>query len=294
MFMELHKHFSSSHGTISFLSLNFSYFFFYFLLLLSSSIFSLGHVNGYMFIYGGCSQDRYPPDSPFEVHLNSLLSSIVSSSSQFSYNAFAIGNSSTPDSNAAYGLYQCRGDLKLHDCTTCVQNAVGQINLVCPNSFAAGLQLDGCYVRYENIDFLGKPDTAILYKKCSRSTSDDVEFYKRRDDVLAELQAATSFRVASLGMVEGFAQCLGDLSPSDCSSCLSEAVSKLKNTCGSASAVDIYLGQCYARYWASGYYNSSDSSSEDNVGRTVAIIVGVLAGVAVIIVLLSFLRKALG
>ncbi|RZC73361.1 hypothetical protein C5167_048836 [Papaver somniferum] len=38
----------------------------------------------------------------------------------------------------------------------------------------------------------------------------------------------------------------------------------------------------------------ADSSSEDNVGRTVAIIVGVLAGVAVIIVLLSFLRKALG
>ncbi|XP_026454790.1 cysteine-rich repeat secretory protein 15-like isoform X2 [Papaver somniferum] len=292
MFMELHNHFSSSLGTISLFSLNLSSIFFYFLL--SSSVFSLGHINGYMFIYGGCSQDRYPPDSPFEVHLNSLLSSIVSSSSQFSYNAFAIGNSSTPDSDAAYGLYQCRGDLKLHDCTACVQNAVGQINLVCPNSFAAGLQLDGCYVRYENIDFLGKPDTAILYKKCSRSTSDDVEFYKRRDDVLAELQAATSFRVASLGMVEGFAQCLGDLSPSDCSSCLSEAVSKLKNTCGSASAVDIYLGQCYARYWASGYYNSSDSSSEDNVGRTVAIIVGVLAGVAVIIVLLSFLRKALG
>jgi hypothetical protein len=37
-----------------------------------------------------------------------------------------------------------------------------------------------------------------------------------------------------------------------------------------------------------------DSSSEDQVGKTVAIIVGVLAGVAVLIVLLSVCRKAMG
>ncbi|OVA08066.1 Gnk2-homologous domain [Macleaya cordata] len=252
MFMELHRHFS--HDTIFFLSLKLSSLF----LLFSSLSSPHHHVNAYMFIYGGCSQDRYQPDSPFQSNLNSLLASIVSSASQSSYNSFAIGNgTSTPDAPAVYGLYQCRGDLKIPDCTTCVQNAVGQINLVCPYSFAAGLQLEGCYVRYENVDFLGKPDTTVLFKKCSRSTSNDVEFYKRRDDVLADLQSATSFRVSSLGLVEGFAQCLGDLSPSDCSSCLSEAVGKLKNTCGSASAADVYLGQCYARYWASGYYGST-------------------------------------
>lgn len=37
-----------------------------------------------------------------------------------------------------------------------------------------------------------------------------------------------------------------------------------------------------------------DSSNEDEVGKTVAIIVGVLAGVALFIVLLSFLRRTLG
>lgn len=36
------------------------------------------------------------------------------------------------------------------------------------------------------------------------------------------------------------------------------------------------------------------SSNQDQVGKTVAIIVGVLAGLAIVVVLLSFLRRALG
>ncbi|KAF8380473.1 hypothetical protein HHK36_027959 [Tetracentron sinense] len=269
-------------------------------------------VKAHIFIYGGCSQSKYQPNSPFESSLNSLLSSIVSSSSQTSYNGFAIGNgSSTPADAAAYGLYQCRGDLKISDCASCIQSAVGQISLVCPYSYAATLQLEGCFLKYENVYFLGRQDTTLMYKKCSRSTSNDVEFFKRRDDVLADLQTAIGFRVGSSGLVEGFAQCLGDLSSADCSSCLAEAIGKLKNICGSASAADVYLGQCYARYWASGYYDSSSgaihvsllfsyacflvySSNEDQVGKTVAIIVGVLAGLALVVVLLSFLRKAFG
>ncbi|KAG9452416.1 hypothetical protein H6P81_005320 [Aristolochia fimbriata] len=246
------------------------------------------------FVYVGCSQNKVQQDSPFEANLNSLLSSIVGSSSQSSYNSFAIGNgTSGPPDAAAYGLYQCRGDLKLDSCSNCVQNAVGQLGLVCAYSNGARLELDGCYVRYENMDFLSKLDTTLVHKKCSPKTSEEEEFFRRRDDVLADLQAGTGFRVSSLGMVEGIAQCLGDLSSEDCSKCLGEAVAKLKNVCGSAVAADAYLSQCYARYWASGYYSHADSSGDDQVGKTVAIIVGSLAGLAVFIVLLSFLRRAI-
>lgn len=38
----------------------------------------------------------------------------------------------------------------------------------------------------------------------------------------------------------------------------------------------------------------TDSSGDDDVGRTVAIIVGVLAGAAILIVLLSICRKFIG
>lgn len=181
------------------------------------------------------------------------------------------------------------------ECTKCVQSGISQIGLLCPYTYGASLQLDTCFIRYEHTDFLGKLNADLSYKKCGKGVGNDEEFFKRRDDVLAELEGANGFRVSHSGLVEGYAQCLGDLSSGDCSACLTEAVAKLKSLCGSVASVDIFLGQCYARYWASGYYNSpSDSSNNDEVGKTVAIVVGVVAGIAVVIVLLSICRKALG
>ena len=238
----------------------------YSLFFIFSSLNSHGRlVDSHIFIYAGCSQEKYQPNSAFEGSLNSLLASVVSSAPQTSYNSFAMGNgSSTSTEGAVYGLYQCRGDLKTTDCSRCIESAVSQISLVCPYSYGAGLQLEGCYVRYEHVDFLGRLDTSLMYKKCSKSVSNDVEFYRRRDDVLADLQTATGFRVSSSGLVQGFAQCLGDLSSGDCSACLAEAVGKLKNLCGSASASDVFLSQCYARYWASGYYDFSSGTPPQN------------------------------
>lgn len=230
----------------------------FFLLLFVSLTNYANLVQAHIFIYGGCSQEKYQPSSLFEGNLNSFLASVVSSSSQASYNSFAIGNeSSTPAEATIYGLYQCRGDLKTTDCSRCVESAVNQIGLVCSYSYGAALQLEGCYVRYERNDFLGKLDTSLRYKKCSKSINNDAEFFRRRDDVLADLQTAIGFKVSSSGLVEGYAQCLGDLNSADCSSCLADAVGKLKTLCGSAAAADVFLGQCYARYWASGYYDFS-------------------------------------
>ncbi|KAF9687718.1 hypothetical protein SADUNF_Sadunf02G0122100 [Salix dunnii] len=250
-------------------------------------------VKAHIYIYADCSQETYAPNSPFEGNHNPLLASIVSSSSQAYYNSFAFGNgSSTSTEGICYGLYQCRGDLKITDCSRCIESAVNQISLVCPYSYGAALQLESCYVRYEHIDFLGRLDKKLKYIKCSKSVNNDVEFFKRRDDVLADLSTAMGFKVSSSGSVEGYAQCFGDLSSSDCSSCLVDAVGQFKNLCGSAAAAAVYLGQCYARYWESGYYDlSSDSSNEDDEGKTVAIVVGIIAGVAIVIVLLSFCRR---
>ncbi|KAL3536985.1 hypothetical protein ACH5RR_000351 [Cinchona calisaya] len=254
------------------------------------------HVKANIFIYSGCSQEKYQPNSPFETNLNTLLSLAVNSASQALYNSFALGNdtSSSSSEGSIFGLYQCRGDLKTSDCSTCIASAISQVNLVCPYTYGALLQLDSCMIRYEHTDFLGKPDSSLRYKKCSKSVGNDAEFLKRRDDVLADVQNAIGFRVSTSGLVEGYVECVGDLSQADCSSCLADAVLQLKSLCGSSEAADVFLAQCYARYWASGYSESSDSSNDDQAGKTVAIIVGSVAGVAVLIVLLSFCRKAAG
>ncbi|CAI8612171.1 unnamed protein product [Vicia faba] len=270
-----------------------------FLLILSSS-YPTSHSypsRTHITIYASCSQEKYQPNTPFESNLNSFLSSVASSSSEVTYDSFAIGNdtSTAQPYGAVYGLYQCRGDLHPLDCSKCVGRSVNQIGLVCPYSLGASLQFEGCYVRYEHSgDFLGKLDTGIRFKKCSKGVSSDVEFFRRRDDVLEDLQTANGFRVSSSGLVQGFAQCLGDLSVTDCSTCLVDAVGKLKSLCGSAAAADVFLGQCYARYWASGYYDERDSQNDDQVGKSVAIIVGVFGGLAVLVVLLSICKKAAG
>lgn len=231
----------------------------YLLFLFSSIPNAQGYTTrAHTFIYAGCSQENYQPNTPFETKLNSFLSSVSASSSDTSYNSFAIGNgSSSPPEGFIYGLYQCRADLRPNECSKCVKSCVDQIGLICPLAFGASLQLEGCYIRYEHVDFLGKPDTNLWYKRCSKAVANNAEFFQRRDDVLADLQVANGFGVITSGFVEGFALCLMDLSVADCPSCLQEAVGKLRSICGSAASADVFLAQCYARYWEAGYYDEA-------------------------------------
>ncbi|KAI7751848.1 hypothetical protein M8C21_011256 [Ambrosia artemisiifolia] len=155
------------------------------------------------------------------------------------------------------------------ECAQCVKYAVSQVGVACPYSYS------------------GKLDTSLRFKKCSKSVSHDVQLVKHRDDVLVELgEADQGFRVRSSGLVQGFSQCLGDLNQGDCSTCLEEAISKLKSLCGTSEAGDVFLAQCYMKYWTAGYYDPpSRSPNDDDVGKTIAIIVGVVGGVAAFIVI---------
>ncbi|KAL5216759.1 hypothetical protein ABZP36_008160 [Zizania latifolia] len=215
------------------------------------------------FIYAGCSPSKYQPGTPFEGNLDSLFTSFVSSAPNGGYNSFTAGSNGTGDGAAAYGLYQCRGDLGNDDCAACVRDAVMQINQVCASAYAASLQLEGCYVRYDSSNFLGQPDTAMVYRKCSTSTRSDGDFLKNRDAILGALQgsAANGYKVSSSDSVQGVSQCLGDIAAADCTTCLAQAVGQLKGTCGTALAADVYLAQCYVRYWASGYYFRSSQGT---------------------------------
>ncbi|EPS59337.1 hypothetical protein M569_15470, partial [Genlisea aurea] len=269
-------------------------FIFFFLLFLYRCL-----AVGYVFVYSGCSDEKYQPNATYEANLNSLLSGVAVSSSRTLYNAFAVGNdTSDVTGSACYGLFQCRSDLRARDCYACIAAVVAQVGLLCPYTVGAAVQLDGCFLRYEKTDFIGKLDTGLRYQKCSQSASNDADFSRKRDEVLADLLAAEGFKVSAAAAVEGYSQCLGDLSAQDCSSCLAEAVAEVKSFCGSAAAGDVFLSQCYARYWEAGYYGPSTSSSlnssgQDYTGRTVAIIIGVVAGTAVLVVLLAICKKAL-
>ncbi|GAB2294683.1 hypothetical protein Dimus_028878 [Dionaea muscipula] len=233
---------------------------------------SLLDVYGTFFILSLLSSELYEPNSSFEQDLDSFFTSAVNSASGSSFNSFGFGNNGTATNNeavaAVYGLYQCRGDLKASDCGSCIQSLVSQIAILCPYSYGASLQLDGCFVKYEHVNFLGVLDTTVVYKKCSGggASNGDVEttFIRRRDEVLADLQRPGNdrFHVSSSGLVQGMAQCVGDLSNGDCLLCLSEAVSQLKNLCGPiAATAQIFLGKCYVEYWETGYFDLTSGTT---------------------------------
>lgn len=220
------------------------------------------------FIYGGCSQLKYSPGTPYESNVNSVLSSLVNSASLSNYNNFKISLPGSTQSDIVYGLFQCRGDISNSDCRDCVAHSVSQLGVVCPGSSGGALQLDGCFVKYDNISFLGVEDKAVVMKKCGPSIGYDTDLLTRRDALMGYLTGQGEyFRVGGSGNVQGVAQCVRDLSVSECQDCLAEATGKLKNECGSAAWGDMFLGKCYARYSDRGVHSRSGKPSHHHKHR---------------------------
>ncbi|CAI9110249.1 OLC1v1010243C1 [Oldenlandia corymbosa var. corymbosa] len=250
------------------------------------------------FIYAGCSQIKYIPNSPYESNLNSLLTSLVNSATYAAYNKFSVVGSSPND--IIYGLYQCRGDLSMPDCAMCVARAVSQFGSLCSHNCGGAIQLDGCFVKYDNTSFVGQEDKTVVTKKCGPSPNGyDAESMGRRDAVLGSLGAGGGlYRVGGAQDVQGLAQCVGDLNAGQCQDCLSESIKRLRSECGGGVYGDMFLAKCYARYSTGGAHayasSRSDHDSHTESEKTFAIIIGLLAGVALIIILATFMRRAFG
>ncbi|KAG5240507.1 cysteine-rich repeat secretory protein [Salix suchowensis] len=253
------------------------------------------------FVYGGCSQIKYTPGSPYESNVNSLLTSLVNSATLTVYNNFTIKSPTSQDT--LYGLFQCRGDLSNVDCASCVARAVSQLGTLCLDSSGGALQLDGCFVKYDNTTFLGVEDKTEVLKKCGPLIAYDSDGLNRRDGVLDYLGTSDGsykpFRVGGSGDVSAVAQCVQDLSASECQDCLSEVVGRLKTYCGAAASGDLYLAKCYVRFSKAGAHSyggndDDDDDDDDEVEKTLAILVGLIAAVALLILFLTFLRKACG
>ncbi|KAL3824245.1 hypothetical protein ACJIZ3_020274 [Penstemon smallii] len=268
------------------------YYYYYYLIFLLTLTANPSNSALDSFIYVGCSQLRYDPGTPYESNVNSVLASLVNSASISNFNNFKISLPGSTQNDVVYSLYQCRGDLSNSDCHDCVAKAISRLGTFCGGASGGALQLEGCFVRYDNISFLGVEDKAVVSNKCGPSIGTyDTDLFSRRDAVLAYLTGSGQFfRVGGSGKVQGMVQCVQDLSMSECQDCLSEAIQRLKSECGSSAWGDMFLGKCYARYSERGYTPNS-GNNEDDTEKTLAIIIGLVACVAVLIVFLSFLSK---
>ncbi|GJN29129.1 hypothetical protein PR202_gb17324 [Eleusine coracana subsp. coracana] len=287
------------------------------------------------FVYAGCSQARYDPGSQYAADVDTALSSLINSAA---YTAYANYTSPSTSTNLA-AVHQCRSDLPAAVCGTCVKSAAAKLSSLCNAAAGAAVQLRACFVRYGNDSFLGRQDTTVLFKKCGGESAADTGVVAMRDAALGALAAASasaptdqgSYRAGAAGYVQAMSQCVGDLGVKMCTDCVSAASSQLKAGCGYASAGEVYLGKCYARFWSNagsgggngvpvgggaaagnggvtgggvgggnnnayayGGFVPSPYTNHDESGKTLAIIIGLVAAVAIVIVFLSFVRRAGG
>ncbi|KAL8241816.1 hypothetical protein R6Q59_012118 [Mikania micrantha] len=197
-------------------------------------------------IYVRCSQLNFTLMTPYESNVNSLFTSLVDSASINNFNKFEI----SPQDNVVYGLFQCRGDLSSLSCKDCVAGAIGELKKICPVSTCGEIQLEGCYVKYDNMSFFGDQEKNEVCRRCGPSISYNSDVLNRIDGALAYLVGGTGqyYREGDFGSIEGVAQCVQDLSLSDCQDCLSEACGRLRTECETSNWGEMYLGKCYIRY----------------------------------------------
>ena len=138
------------------------------------------------FVYAGCSQGRYSADSQYASGVDSVLTSVANSAPYAPYDNFT-----APTDSSVVGLYQCRSDLPASVCSGCVRSAISRLSSLCAWAVGGTVQLRACFVRYGNDSFLGKQDTAVLFKKCG-GTPGDAGGVAMRDSALGALVAGGS------------------------------------------------------------------------------------------------------
>ncbi|MCO5587370.1 hypothetical protein L7F22_041319 [Adiantum nelumboides] len=183
----------------------------------------------------------------YSANLDTALKNLTALSSQGTRYATTTAGSGV--GNTVYAMFQCRGDQSLDLCWECMQNATVRLpQRECPNSLGARIQLDGCYLRYDNQSFF-QLDTAYAIGYCYVPTSDPVVL-----QVIADLMENVTklapqqggFAAASAIGEYAAAQCLGYLSTSECSACLSAV--PYMSVCNSTLGKQVHLTSCYYRF----------------------------------------------
>uniref|UniRef100_M8C528 Uncharacterized protein n=1 Tax=Aegilops tauschii TaxID=37682 RepID=M8C528_AEGTA len=217
-----------------------------FLPVLSLLLLRAGADDDSAFVYAGCSQGRYDAGTQYESGVDSVLTSLANSAPYAPYANITSPSALPP----VAGLYQCRSDLPASVCTGCVRSAISRLSSLCSWSAGGAVQLRSCFVRYGNDSFVGKPNTAVLFKKCGGSPG-DAGGAAMRDSALGGLASSVApagggYRAGGAGGGAGHVA--------------------LKAGCGYASAGEVSLGKCYARFWSNGGGFVSGASSGNGYG----------------------------
>uniref|UniRef100_U5GRB0 Gnk2-homologous domain-containing protein n=1 Tax=Populus trichocarpa TaxID=3694 RepID=U5GRB0_POPTR len=146
-----------------------------------------------------------------------------------------------------HGLAQCRGDVSSKDCFSCIQDAAKQIREVCPDQADARIWFEYCFLRYDNINFIGKVDTdfsTVCFNLAALTDQIRAEAVFPGNRGLGKGEKKLSRFVKLYALV----QCIRDLSRIDCAQCLAIAIGSFPDFCDDRKGCRIFYSICYVRY----------------------------------------------
>ncbi|KAK9155890.1 hypothetical protein Sjap_003370 [Stephania japonica] len=205
-----------------------------------------------------CSNSsNYSSGSQFQTNLNLLLPNLVSNGS---LTGFCNTSSSGDNSNyAIYGLVQCRGDITMEACSTCLNFAEKEIVARCPNGKRAFVRFENCVLRYSDVSFFSRVETSPIRLLGNGNNASNADFLSKQVDSLmnrSTTAAASNPSLFDRGLVNntnsdsvyGMVQCTRDLSETDCLSCLQQMIRGLNSCCRGQKGGRAACVSCTIRY----------------------------------------------
>ncbi|XP_026396251.1 cysteine-rich repeat secretory protein 38-like [Papaver somniferum] len=125
---------------------------------------------------------NYTSGSEYETNLkNFLLPSLVSNGS---INGFFNTSVSTNPNNTIYGLVQCRGDISMDACRSCLKESSVVVIQKCSNHIDADIRLQTCLLRYSNTRFFGEVDKSMVVFTLVRENVSNPNVFNRQLGIL--------------------------------------------------------------------------------------------------------------
>ena len=225
-----------------------------------------------------CSNNNgnYTSNSIYETNLNQLLSSLYSNTTidyGFYYSSYG------QNSDTAYAIGLCRGDVTPDDCRGCLKNSSSLLTRLCPNQKEAIAWCDQCMLRYSNSSIFGIMKTHpryYIWNTKNVSANYVAQFNKELSILLnnltKEAAAGGSLRKYAAGSaiatdfmrLYALVQCTPDLSEQDCSNCLFAAIADVPTCCAGKVGAYVLLPSCNIRFQVYSFFNSTAAPPSTN------------------------------
>ncbi|KAI3862904.1 hypothetical protein MKX03_014860 [Papaver bracteatum] len=272
-------------------------------------------------IHCPANSPNYTSGSEYETNLkNFLLPSLVSNGS---INGFFNTSVGTNPNNTVYGLVQCRGDISMDSCKSCLNSSSVVVIQKCSNHIDVDVRLYECLLRYSNTRFFGQVDRSMVVWFPNQGTADNLDVYNRQlgnlmNDLMDDASSDSSkfdvgsFNYNDFSKIYGMVQCTRDLSRDSCTSCLQDMIGRIPSLYNGSRRGHIMTQSCFIRYEDNMFYelqptpppppgpvpgsmSPPPSDSEPPPGREpehsvniVAVAVPVIVGVSLILLAVCF------